>query len=344
MSYTRSFSKTIAVHYSGSVSYPASQSGGSKSYSGTAYETVQVNIHVDTDDFDDSIDTCNGQVNLLTGSVVATEAAQVASIGSNARKVGSTIINGFFKTVQSELTQQMAELHSRIDATLVHLRKLADRCVDKQKQMANDYRRLTERYAKVFDDLSRELENRIYQLDEPAFKFRALADKLSADATQSDSNAAAVAVGGSENASLQARLSATIVKHNALQAIRRANTFLQRQQQEAVLLQRSLLAGGGDASHYVPVMLVQSLTGSAGTETRYYAPPMLSPGASEQAARALVSTRWSSHLTPGDVRSIQESYNSLIARDMPDATTHDSRVRRYMTSLFNLSATATTSI
>ena len=44
MSYSRSFSKTIAIHYSGSVSYPASQSGGSVSYSGTAYEDVVVNI------------------------------------------------------------------------------------------------------------------------------------------------------------------------------------------------------------------------------------------------------------------------------------------------------------
>lgn len=95
MSYTRSFTKTIAVHYSGSVSYPASQSGGTTSYSGTAYETVTVNVNVDTDPFDASVAQCNTGVGMLTGSVVATEAAQVASIGEAAQKVGSTIVKGF---------------------------------------------------------------------------------------------------------------------------------------------------------------------------------------------------------------------------------------------------------
>ena len=80
MSYSRSFSKTIAIHYSGSVSYPASQSGGSVSYSGTAYEDVVVNINVDTDAFDSSVRHCNNSVGALTGAVVATEGAQVASI------------------------------------------------------------------------------------------------------------------------------------------------------------------------------------------------------------------------------------------------------------------------
>ena len=55
MSYSRNYSTTIAVHYSGSVSYPASEHGGSVSYSGTAYETVNVEVRVDTDPFDASV-------------------------------------------------------------------------------------------------------------------------------------------------------------------------------------------------------------------------------------------------------------------------------------------------
>ena len=46
MGYRRSFTKEIPVHYRGSVSYPASQSGGSVSYSGTTYETVHVSVYV----------------------------------------------------------------------------------------------------------------------------------------------------------------------------------------------------------------------------------------------------------------------------------------------------------
>ncbi|GAB1375052.1 hypothetical protein MASR1M46_19410 [Bacteroidales bacterium] len=70
MSYRRSFHKRIAIHYSGSVSYPASQNGGSVSYSGTEYEDVEVNIDVETTPFDHSIVSCNNTL-ALTGSVVA---------------------------------------------------------------------------------------------------------------------------------------------------------------------------------------------------------------------------------------------------------------------------------
>ena len=102
MSYSRSFTRTVAVHYSGSksVSYPASQNGGSMSvsYSGTAYEDVEVNIHVDTDPFDASEERCNDHVNGLTASVGVMNAAQCAAIAENADKVSQTIIDGFFNT------------------------------------------------------------------------------------------------------------------------------------------------------------------------------------------------------------------------------------------------------
>jgi len=84
MSYTRTYRERIAVHYSGTVSYnyPSSQNGGSGTahYSGTEYEEVDVHINVDTDPFDNSVEHCNTNVNLLTGAVVATEAAQLVSI------------------------------------------------------------------------------------------------------------------------------------------------------------------------------------------------------------------------------------------------------------------------
>ena len=62
MSYNRRFSKTITIRYSGTVSYPASERGGTISYSGTATEVVDVNVHVDTNPFDHSVSNCNGQI------------------------------------------------------------------------------------------------------------------------------------------------------------------------------------------------------------------------------------------------------------------------------------------
>ena len=163
MSYSKRYRQTIAVHYSGSVSYPASENGGRASYSGTAYEEVVIDIDVDTDPFDREVRDCNATIGSMTGAIVATEAAQVASIRENSRKIGSTIVKGFFDTVRSELSQQIMELSTKVDTTLIHLQKLAQRCKDKQVQMQNDYGHLTSRYLKTFDDLNKELENRIFE-------------------------------------------------------------------------------------------------------------------------------------------------------------------------------------
>ena len=85
MSYTRTFSKDIRISYSGTVSYPASKTGGVRTYSGTATETVHVNIEVDTLPFDESVVDCTHTVNGLTSSVTATEAAQIMAIDKNAQ-------------------------------------------------------------------------------------------------------------------------------------------------------------------------------------------------------------------------------------------------------------------
>ena len=176
MSYTRTFSKDIRISYSGTVSYPPSKTGGVRTYSGTATETVHVNIEVDTLPFDESVVDCTHTVNGLTSSVTATEAAQIVAIDKNALKVGSTIINGFFNTIRLEIDQQIMQLNTRIEATLLHLRELGKRCVEKQKQMERDYHNIANRYQKIFNDLNQELSNRIQQLDKPIFLFKQQSD------------------------------------------------------------------------------------------------------------------------------------------------------------------------
>ena len=176
MSYSRSYSETITLSGSETktVSYPASENGGSTTVTVyyTEYVPVDVNIHVDTDPFEAGVAKCNSRVNLLTTTVVATEVAQIASIASNAKKVGSAVVEGFFKTIRSEISQQIMELSQKIDSHLIHLRELAKSCAARQKQMETDYNRISTRYSKIFNDLNNELSNRIYELNKPAFSFK----------------------------------------------------------------------------------------------------------------------------------------------------------------------------
>lgn len=132
-------------------------------------EVVDVNICVDTDEYDKQSAITANNVTLLTGSVVATESAQVESIHENAQKIAKTIVKGFFSTVKSDISTQITEQYHRVEALLVHLKTQAEELNRKQMQMEKDYHRTAARYSKIFTDLNNELENRVRQLDLPVY-------------------------------------------------------------------------------------------------------------------------------------------------------------------------------
>ncbi len=262
MSYRRSYNERIVVRYSGSVnySYPASENGGSGSvpYSGVEYEDVNVIIDVDTDPFDQSVERCNNSVKLLTGAVVATESAQLVSIDRNAKKVGKTIIDGFFKTIRSEISQQIVELSQKIDAHLLHLHELAKSCVSKKKQMENDYNRLTSRYQKIFEDLNNELTNRIHELDRVVFTLKKSCD-THANRTSENDLVSTVAVSGAEGSILQAKIYASVAKKRALDTINQSKIFLWKQKKTENTIVHCMLNDNISAKKYLPICYLETL-------------------------------------------------------------------------------------
>jgi len=169
MSYSRSYSATISGVARGSVSYPASEHGGSTSVSLSWSEPVYVNIHVDTSSFDHGVMTLKGHVDGLTGAMVATEAAQIAQKACSASSISQSVSAGFFTLIRSELTQQMVALRSRVDSLFLKLNEMKAACLRIQQSMKQDYERITDRYSKIFEELDRELAMRITALDRPSY-------------------------------------------------------------------------------------------------------------------------------------------------------------------------------
>ncbi|MDR2394642.1 MAG: hypothetical protein LBD93_10890 [Treponema sp.] len=170
MSYSQPY--TIQVPYSGSrsVSYPKSDSGGTLnvSYSGTA--PAQIVIHVDTDPFDSSVSRVNGHIDMLTGAVIAMNAAQVAAINQTTGEVSASLLNGFFGTIKAELSQQLQALDSAIKAIFGLILEQGKGVSQKTLQMEGDFNRIRSRYVTLFRDLDTECYKRIYELDKPAFQ------------------------------------------------------------------------------------------------------------------------------------------------------------------------------
>ena len=331
MSYSKRYTQTIAVHYSGSISYPASEHGGSKSYSGTAYEEVVIDIDVDTRPFDREVQECNLTVGGLTGAVVATETAQIASIRQNSRKVGSTIVNGFFDTVRSELSQQIMELSTKIDATLIHLQKLAQRCKENQAKMQVDYGRLTSRYMKTFEDLDKELENRIFELCRPAFVFKRTTDECTTGIVCSDMTTTA-AISGSEQARLEAQIASSLTKRRAVDTIKQANHFLTKQKRTEYVLNNSSIDENVEGNIYLPVCYIETKDNGI-TNRNTFKHGMLDKVNAAQLTERISQSEIQNELE-SENKQLEENFNRQVGSTFKDDDMHSKRVMNYVTKLF----------
>ncbi|MCL2139990.1 MAG: hypothetical protein FWH41_10750, partial [Treponema sp.] len=103
--------------------------------------------------------------------------------------VSTAIINGFFGTINSELSQQIQALNSAINAGLGLIMEQNKAVTDKNTAMENDYNRISSRYIRLFSDLDEECHKRIYALDKNSFN---LSEKVNRELLNESANSASV--------------------------------------------------------------------------------------------------------------------------------------------------------
>ncbi|MEE0316437.1 MAG: hypothetical protein UDS46_02950 [Bacteroidales bacterium] len=247
------------------MSYPASQNGGSVSYSGS--EPVYITIDVDTNAFDASVGHCNNAVNALTGAVVATEAAQVESKRQASKQIASTIVKGFFDYVGADLSQKIKELSSKCESLFIALMGHKDNCLSKSKQMQDDYNRISKRYSKIFEDLDKETVSRIEVLDKPTFQFAESAQNL-VDRNSNTELLGISTISANENIKLETVLSCSHVKQQASVLLDKANCYLQGTYRLANSVRDMLDDSQAENDILLPVMFVESVKNIENKETR----------------------------------------------------------------------------
>jgi hypothetical protein len=337
MSYTHTYRKTIRIPYSGSVSYSygPSEHGGSGTayYSGTAVEEVEVDILVDTDPFDSSVASCNRQVDVLTGSVVATESAQVASIKAKGKQIGDTVVEGFFNTVKFEISTQIVELRKQVEAHLLKMSEMQKRLVALKKQMESDYNHTTERYAKIFEDLNKELDNRVHALDQPVF---AAANNMygAEDRFMETDMLNVVALAGKENAMLGAQINTAIAKSHARKALSEANTFLAKKQATEITLSQSILDDDRAQCYYAPVCYAQVTNEHKVQDKRVYTGEMLPENVSDRISDRLANMDLKNQ-TEEERANVDIYFQNLVNETKADDA-HAQRVKNIITKLYSL--------
>lgn len=264
MSYSRSYRGE--VYYSGTVSYPASEHGGTVHYSG--HEPVYISVYVDTEGFDRGVDDCSLSLNRLNSAVIATNVAQVESKRRTSAKIAKSIVKGFFNYVTSDLSQKMKELSSRCESLIVALMGHRDACLKKGDQMRDDYSRITKRYSKVFEDLDREMETRIETLDGATFRFKAEAESV-IDRNSLTELLGLSTISASENLQLGIVLSCSHIKSEANKLLYKTSDYLYGTYKLANSISDMLENRSGSCDVLLPMIYVET-NSTIGNEYKVY--------------------------------------------------------------------------
>lgn len=361
MSYTRKYQETISEKISKQLKVSFSSDSNGKiskvdvqidnkthSFSGNGTKNIDVEakipvsfeIEVDTRSFDTSVEHCNTNVNLLTGAVVATEVAQIASINKNSKKVASTIVNGFFGYIKSEISQQISELTQNIDAQLMHLKELTDACVAKKIQMEGDFNRISGRYIKIFDDLNKELSNRIMELDKPTFVFKKELDNQSIRSVKNDM-VNTVLVFGKEGGMLSSKLGVTLAKKRALDTLNQAKIFLLQQKYLNYTVQRSMINENIASTQYSPVCFIESNEEKNQISKQIYLSSYITTMQDNVKKNEMIeefskeTESWTT-ITSENNESIRKYFNSEINDAYVGADPHTERVKAMINKIANL--------
>lgn len=169
MSYNQTFHADISVSGLVTVNYPPSKDGGSTTVRYNDIVPVDWTVHVDTEPFENSVRETETALDVLAGSVVALNAAQVKSIQTSSQKVAKTLSSGFFNLIGKDLSKNMVTQINTVRAKFALLMQYSKDLIAKQERMGEDIARLQRHYYNIFHNLDEDLNHRITALDRPAF-------------------------------------------------------------------------------------------------------------------------------------------------------------------------------
>lgn len=349
MSYQQRYKTTLTLKGTIDARYPASEKGGTMRLEYTHTEPVTIDIDVDTTPFDYSIVDCDKRIGVLRKAVVEMNSAQVAAKIDSSRQVAKHVTEGFFGLVRYDISQQVADLLSNVNAKLALLIEQKKASENILNQMQQDYGRLSGHYIELFKTLDDELSRRITALDSNSFSLSSeVMHKLILQNILSQ--ASIYAIESEELGEAQSLMAASLIRS-------KVNTFI-----EAVhkyLLDHNILTRGltdilADESmaqitnEYLPVIVMEnSPLNEQGRETRYFvpegAPQTMKTSIEKLIGNKAKSLNWKQGGDP-DQKNVETEYYKLI-NDTFQGTTEEAcaRQRDMMIRLWEESSTASLS-
>ena len=114
------------------------------------------------------MDRVTRNVNTMGTAVGAMEAAVIASEKEASDTICRSIDSGFYMLLRSRLSQKLAQCASTMNSRVGSMMETADAIDRTHQQMVGDFNRIKSRYVKLFDNLDRNLDDRVRELDREA--------------------------------------------------------------------------------------------------------------------------------------------------------------------------------
>ena len=125
-------------------------------------------FNITTQPLADEMDRVTNNVVIMGAAVSALEAAVIASEKEASDTICQSIDSGFYMLLRSRLSQKLAQFASTMNSRVGSMMETADAIDRTHQQMVGDFNRIKSRYVKLFDNLDRNLNDRVRELDREA--------------------------------------------------------------------------------------------------------------------------------------------------------------------------------
>lgn len=269
---------------------------------------------VDTTPMAKEIQSVSDHVQGTTAAVVAMQSAVIAAEHSGANKVCSNVNRGFFTLMQSQISQKIAHKQSRVEALIMRMAQQKRLLLGVKANMEKEYGRISARYLKIFTSINKELEQRVYQIDQPVFE---LVNKHMLTASNRiNALSSWVVTSQLEGIAQSQQLVVSKMKSNAQKALAQSTDFLSQINEQRVLTSKVLLSnpkGNNDQIYQIPIAICETQNDLSGIpRTEISIPSELSAIHANQirhAIRTSADLEWTRTEKP---QQLSEEFASLV--------------------------------
>lgn len=223
---------------------------------------------VDTTPMAVGINSVSNHVKGTTAAVVTMQSAVIAAENNSANKVCSNVNRGFFTMIRSQISQKIANKHSRVEALIMHLAQQKRQLVSIKTNMEREYGRISERYFKIFTGINKELETRIKQLDQPVFEL--VSKHMLTSSNRMNALTSWASTSQAESLTQAQRMLLSKMKYNTQVAIEQSAEFLAQINKQRVITDSILISsskGNNDTSIQVPVVIYETINNPSNIPT-----------------------------------------------------------------------------